>query len=191
MDQYSEYYNTSKNIHRNMGNTQVEHRNALQTPIAPRNVTVDARLFGPTNLQFSKINLKSLDMNEDILATQDDETLGYKLDGPLNLSENDSLDGEDAEDGSKNIVDEEAIKIKWNSFIKMKKKSYLEDYVIIKEVGRGGFGRVYKVQAKYTGVIRAAKKIKKSNLAKSEHEKLFAEMAIMITLDHPCIARLF
>jgi serine/threonine protein kinase len=51
----------------------------------------------------------------------------------------------------------------------MKKKSYLEDYIIIKEIGKGGFGTVNKVQAKYTGVLRAAKKIKKSTLANADH----------------------
>ena len=73
----------------------------------------------------------------------------------------------------------------------MKKKSYLEEYTVLREIGRGGFGTVNKVKAKYTGVLRAAKKIKKSSLAKDEHEKLFAEMAIMINLDHPNVARLF
>lgn len=63
----------------------------------------------------------------------------------------------------------EEIKIKWNSFIKMKKKNYLEEYIVIKEIGKGGFGTVSKVKAKYTGVLRAAKKIKKSALAKGEH----------------------
>ena len=62
---------------------------------------------------------------------------------------------------------------------------------MLREIGRGGFGTVTKVKAKYTGLLRAAKTIKKSSLAKDEHEKLFAEMAIMITLDHPHIARLF
>lgn len=65
------------------------------------------------------------------------------------------------------IAGEDAIKIKWNSFIKLKKKNYLDDYVVIKEIGKGGFGTVSKVQAKYTGVMRAAKKIKKSSLAKN------------------------
>jgi serine/threonine protein kinase len=73
----------------------------------------------------------------------------------------------------------------------MKKKNYLEDYTVINQIGKGGFGIVSKVQARYTGVIRAAKKIKKSSLANNDHEKLFAEMAIMITLDHPGISRLY
>lgn len=64
-------------------------------------------------------------------------------------------------------VEEDAIKIKWNSFIKLKKKNFLEDYVVLKEIGKGGFGTVSKVQAKYSGVMRAAKKIKKSSLAKN------------------------
>ena len=33
-------------------------------------------------------------------------------------------------------------------------------------IGRGGFGKVNKVKSKYTGLMRAAKKIKKSSLAK-------------------------
>lgn len=56
----------------------------------------------------------------------------------------------------------------------MRKHNYLNDYLVIKEIGRGGFGTVCKVKTKYTGVYRAAKKIKKSALDKGEHEKLFA-----------------
>lgn len=69
--------------------------------------------------------------------------------------------------------------------------NYLEEYTVLKEIGRGGFGTVSKVRAKFTGVLRAAKKIKKNSLAKDDHEKLFEEMAIMISLDHPNISRLF
>lgn len=61
------------------------------------------------------------------------------------------------------------IKVKWNNFIKMKKKNYLDDYFIIREIGRGGFGKVNKVRSKYTGIFRAAKKIKKASLRKEEH----------------------
>jgi serine/threonine protein kinase len=48
----------------------------------------------------------------------------------------------------------------------MKKRNYLDDYQILREIGRGGFGKVNKVKSKYTGLMRAAKKIKKSSLAK-------------------------
>jgi hypothetical protein len=51
----------------------------------------------------------------------------------------------------------------------MNKKNYLEDYSVLKEIGRGGFGCVHKVKAKYTGLYRAAKRIKKSQLKKAEH----------------------
>lgn len=48
----------------------------------------------------------------------------------------------------------------------MKKRNYMDDYTIIKEIGRGGFGKVNKVKNKYTGLMRAAKKIKKTTLDK-------------------------
>ena len=60
------------------------------------------------------------------------------------------------------------IKVRWNSFIKTKKKNYMDDYVIIKEIGRGGFGKVSKVKSKFTGIYRAAKSIKKSKLGTEE-----------------------
>lgn len=41
------------------------------------------------------------------------------------------------------------------------------------------------------GIFRAAKKINKEKLKKDEHENLLAEMAIMMSLDHPNITKLF
>ena len=73
----------------------------------------------------------------------------------------------------------------------MKEKNYLDDYEIIREIGRGGFGKVIKVKSKYTGIHRAAKKIKKTHLSKEEREKLFMEMSIMQSLDHSNIVKLF
>lgn len=62
---------------------------------------------------------------------------------------------------------------------------------MINVIGKGGFGTVSKVKGKYTGLVRAAKKIKKEGLGKAEHTKLFEEMVIMIGLDHPNITRLY
>ena len=63
----------------------------------------------------------------------------------------------------------EEVKVRWNSFIKLKKRNCLEDYVFLAELGRGGYGCVYKAMMKYTGLYRAGKKIKKSALGKYEH----------------------
>jgi serine/threonine protein kinase len=73
----------------------------------------------------------------------------------------------------------------------MKEGSFLHDYEIRRELGRGGFGCVYKVKGKFTGIIRAAKKIKKSDMDAKEHERLFNEVKILQSLDHPNIAKLY
>lgn len=56
----------------------------------------------------------------------------------------------------------------------MKKRNFSDDYRIINEIGRGGFGCVYKVAMKNTDIYRAAKKINKDKLKKDEHENLLA-----------------
>jgi hypothetical protein len=66
--------------------------------------------------------------------------------------------------------------VNWHSFVKIKKKNYLEDYVFLKEIGKGAFGSVLKVKMKYGGLLRAAKVIKSSWVAhnKSGCGKIFA-----------------
>lgn len=73
----------------------------------------------------------------------------------------------------------------------MKTRKFSEDYNVLGEIGKGGFGCVYRVTMKNGGILRAAKKISKSKLKVSEHESLLAEMAIMKKLDHPNITKLF
>jgi hypothetical protein len=54
----------------------------------------------------------------------------------------------------------------------MKKRNYLEDYSVLKEIGRGGFGCVHKVKARYTGLYRAAKRIKLKIIRRNGHYDL-------------------
>jgi hypothetical protein len=85
------------------------------------------------------------------------------------------------------------IAVNWNSFIKIKKKNYLEDYIFVKEIGRGAFGSVLKIKMKYGGLFRAAKVVKAAtvNLQKGNSGKLFAEISIPIKLDHPNLVKMF
>jgi hypothetical protein len=83
--------------------------------------------------------------------------------------------------------------VQWNSFVKIKKKNYLEDYIFVKEIGRGAFGSILKIKMKYGGLSRAAKVIKFSSIMKEQNnkEKLFAELSIPIKLDHPNLIKMF
>lgn len=83
--------------------------------------------------------------------------------------------------------------MQWNSFIKIKKKSYLQDYIFIKEIGKGAYGAVSKIKMKYGGLLRAVKIIKSADIIKEKDkkDKLFAEISIPMKLDHPNIAKLY
>jgi predicted Ser/Thr protein kinase len=56
------------------------------------------------------------------------------------------------------------VRVKWNEFIKIKRKRFTDDYVMLREIGKGTFGFVYKVILKNSNIYRAAKKIEKKNL---------------------------
>ena len=73
----------------------------------------------------------------------------------------------------------------------MKRKNFLCDYKVVNEIGRGGFGCVYRVIMRNGNINRAAKKINKSTLKTEEHQSLLAEMAIMMHMDHPNITKLY
>jgi len=67
-------------------------------------------------------------------------------------------------------------------------KEYRIDPAII---GKGAFGEVRKASNIASGEVRAIKIIYKQNCSKSEQERIFNEITIMKTLDHPNIVRIY
>jgi len=67
--------------------------------------------------------------------------------------------------------------------------SITEYYQIIKEIGSGSYGRVYKVKNKTTGEMRACKQLAKGKIACME--KFAIEINIMTKIDHPHVIHLY
>ena len=68
----------------------------------------------------------------------------------------------------------------------------LDHYDIIKKLGKGTFGTVYKVMSKRTGIIRAMKVIPKNHLKNDiTDDDIIEEINILKKLEHPHIIKLF
>ena len=66
---------------------------------------------------------------------------------------------------------------------------FLDNYEVIKQLGKGGYGKVYQVKNRRTGEIRACKHL--SKLSIKNLEKFEREINILIKSDHPCIIKLY
>ena len=82
-----------------------------------------------------------------------------------------------------------ALKINKESFVSIYKGDITHFYEIIKKIGEGGYGKIYKVKNKESGDIRAMKQIMKSKIP--DIEKFQNEIKILSMVDHPNIVRLF
>ena len=66
---------------------------------------------------------------------------------------------------------------------------FLEHYEVLRQLGKGGYGKVYEVKNKKTGEIRACKHL--SKLSVKNLEKFEREINILIKTDHPHIIKLY
>ena len=66
---------------------------------------------------------------------------------------------------------------------------FLEHYEVLRQLGKGGYGKVYEVKNKKTGEIRACKHL--SKLSIKNLEKFEREINILIKTDHPHIIKLY
>ena len=84
------------------------------------------------------------------------------------------------------------IPISTKNFIRKQSGNPFDNYKILKELGHGTFGQVYKIIHKKTGNIRAMKIIPKNNLKPGFTDKdIISEITIMKNLDHPHIIKLY
>ena len=86
-------------------------------------------------------------------------------------------------------METKSLKINKESFVAIYKGDITQYYEIIKKIGEGGFGKIYKVKNKESGDIRAMKQIMKSKIP--DIEKFQNEIKILSMVDHPNIVRLF
>ena len=86
-------------------------------------------------------------------------------------------------------METKALKFNKESFVSIYKGDITHFYEIIKKIGEGGYGKIYKVKNKESGDIRAMKQIMKSKIP--DIEKFQNEIKILSMVDHPNIVRLF
>ena len=81
--------------------------------------------------------------------------------------------------------------IKWarETFVGKTEGKLLDYYDVMKQLGKGGYGKVYEVKNKQTGELRACKHLSKLNI--NNLEKFKREIAIMQKMDHPNIIKLY
>ena len=74
-------------------------------------------------------------------------------------------------------------------FINIVKKKFRDNFKVIEEIGKGAFGRVFKVKHKISNAIYACKQIHKSQIV--DNDTFNREIEVLIQMDHPNIIKLY
>ena len=72
----------------------------------------------------------------------------------------------------------------------LRSKTTLDDYVILRPVGEGSFGKVFQARQRYSGRACAMKFIPKHGKSERDLVSLRSEIDIMKTLDHPNVIKM-
>ena len=86
-------------------------------------------------------------------------------------------------------MQEEIVKFGRDSFIGKSNNPLLDTYDVIKQLGKGGFGKVYQIKNRVTGEMRACKQLTKLNI--DDLELFQKEIDILKKTDHPNIIKLY
>ena len=81
------------------------------------------------------------------------------------------------------------IKFGKETFVGKTEGLFLDNYDVIRQLGKGGYGKVYEVKNKKRGDIRACKHLSKATI--KNMEKFEREIEILIRSDHPNIIKLY
>ena len=76
-----------------------------------------------------------------------------------------------------------------NNFVGKIDGAFLDNYDVIRLLGKGGYGKVYEVRNKSTGDIRVCKHLSKLRI--KNQAKFQLEINILINVDHPNIIKLY
>ncbi|EFH60951.1 hypothetical protein ARALYDRAFT_478176 [Arabidopsis lyrata subsp. lyrata] len=125
-------------------------------------------LVGPCSLDSHSLKLTKLTLRE----TEDSIDLVECLEGE-SLKENDEFSGNDDSDNEKALE---------GDLVKVSGVVGIDDFEVMKVVGKGAFGKVYQVRKKETSEIYAMKK--------NHAEYMKAERDILTKIDHPFIVQL-
>lgn len=82
-----------------------------------------------------------------------------------------------------------SFKVSKSAFIEHTKGSLTSHYDVLKKLGEGTFGKVYRIKSKTNGEIRAMKQIPKSSI--TNQSQFDMEIEIMKKMDHPNIIKLY
>ena len=84
------------------------------------------------------------------------------------------------------------INITSNTYVSRLNKDPSADYITLKTLGEGSFGKVFKVKNKLTGTTRAMKLIKKASTVSTKDDiNIINEIEILKKLDHPNVLKIF
>ena len=87
------------------------------------------------------------------------------------------------------MIENPTIKFGKKTFVGKSEGLFLDNYDVIKQLGKGGYGKVYEVKNKKSGAIYACKHL--SKLSIKNLEKFEREINILINTDHPNIIKIY
>ena len=86
-------------------------------------------------------------------------------------------------------MEKTTIKFGKENFVEKFDSVFLDNYEVVRQLGKGGYGKVYEVKNLKTGEIRACKHLSKLKI--KNLEKFEREINILIKTDHPSIIKLY